>query len=144
MNGKTTNNKPSKSRIIFLLRYLFENTDDNHAVSTSELIKILEENGFSANRKTVRDDVEMLCDAGYEIIVDKDGKSNSFHFGSRTFELPELKMLVDGGSTLKRLDYDSEAKRYILQPENRERDYPPIVGSDISVQGVAIQIIKSI
>lgn len=52
--------------------------------------------------------------------------------------------LVDGGSTLKRLDYDSEAKRYILQPENRERDYPPIVGSDISVQGVAIQIIKSI
>lgn len=144
MNGKTTNNKPSKSRIIFLLRYLFENPDDNHAVSTSELIKILAENGFSANRKTVRDDVEMLCDAGYEIIVDKDGKSNSFHFGSRTFELPELKMLVDGGSTLKRLDYDSEAERYILLPENRERNYPPIVGSDISVQGVAIQIIKSI
>lgn len=52
--------------------------------------------------------------------------------------------LVDGGSTLKRLDYDSEAERYILLPENRERDYPPIVGSDISVQGVAIQIIKSI
>lgn len=52
--------------------------------------------------------------------------------------------LVDGGSTLKRLDYDSEAERYILLPENRERNYPPIVGSDISVQGVAIQIIKSI
>lgn len=52
--------------------------------------------------------------------------------------------LVDGGSTLKRLDFDSEAERYILLPENRERNYPPIVGSDISVQGVAIQIIKSI
>lgn len=52
--------------------------------------------------------------------------------------------LVDGGSTLKRLDYDSEAERYILLPENRERNYPPIVGSDISVQGVATQIIKSI
>lgn len=52
--------------------------------------------------------------------------------------------LVDGGSTLKRLDYDSEAERFVLLPENKERGYPPIMGSNISVQGVAIRIIKSI
>lgn len=52
--------------------------------------------------------------------------------------------LVDGGSTLKRLAYDSAAERYILLPENKERNYPPIEGSNISVQGVAIRIIKSI
>lgn len=89
----------TKSRILFLLRFLFENTDDEHCFSTNELIQLLAENGFSANRKTVRDDVEMLCDAGYEILVDKDGKSNSYHFGTRTFELPELKMLVDAISS---------------------------------------------
>lgn len=99
MNGNQKEYKPSKSRIIFLLQYLFENTDDEHAVSTYELISVLADNGFSANRKTVRDDVDMLCEAGYEIIVDKDGKSNSYHFGSRTFELPELKMLVDAVSS---------------------------------------------
>ena len=60
---------------------------------------ILVENGFSANRKTIRDDVEMLCSSGYEILVDKEGKSNAYHFGSRTFELPELKMLVDAVSS---------------------------------------------
>ena len=52
--------------------------------------------------------------------------------------------LVDGGSTLKRLDYDSEAERFVLLPENKERGYPPIMGSNISIQGVAIRIIKNI
>jgi len=89
----------TKSRILFLLQYIFENTDDNHSISTNDLIKVLDENGFSANRKTVRDDVDMLCDAGYDILIHKNGKSNSYHFGTRTFELPELKMLVDAVSS---------------------------------------------
>ena len=85
----------TKSRVLFLLKYLFENTDDEHSISTNDLIAALQENGFSATRKTLRDDVAMLVDAGYEILVDKDGKNNTYHYGSRTFELPELKMLVD-------------------------------------------------
>ena len=99
MENQKERKTATKSRILFLLRYLFENTDDEHAVSTNDLIAILARNGFSANRKTVRDDVEMLCESGYEIFVDKDGKSNAYHFGSRTFELPELKMLVDAVSS---------------------------------------------
>ena len=99
MNGMSSIKHPSKSRIVFLLQYLFENTDDYHSVSTNDLVMILVENGFSANRKTIRDDVEMLCSSGYEILVDKEGKSNAYHFGSRTFELPELKMLVDAVSS---------------------------------------------
>lgn len=96
INERKTKNK---SRILFLLRYLYEYTDDEYSISTNDLIAVLADNGFSANRKTVRDDVEMLCDAGYEILVDKEGKSNAYHFGSRTFELPELKMLVDAVSS---------------------------------------------
>lgn len=61
----------SKSRILFLLRYLYENTDDEHSISTNDLITVLSNNGFSVRRKTVRDDVETLCDAGYEILVDR-------------------------------------------------------------------------
>ena len=90
--------KATKSRLLFLLRFLHENTDDEHAFSTGELIR-LADNGFAANRKTIRDDIDMLCDAGYEILIDKDGKSNSYHFGSRLFEMPELKMLVDAVSS---------------------------------------------
>ena len=99
MKDKSEQRTATKSRILFLLRYLFEYTDDEHCISTNDLTSILSENGFSANRKTVRDDVDMLCDAGYEILIDKNGKSNSYHFGARTFELPELKMLVDAVSS---------------------------------------------
>ena len=89
----------TKSRLLFLQKFLYENTDDNHAISTNDLIAVLEANGFKANRKTVKDDVEMLIDADYDILIEKDGKSNSYHYGARTFQLPELKMLVDAVSS---------------------------------------------
>lgn len=41
----------------------------------------------------------LLCDAGYEILIDKDGKSNLYYFGSRIFEMPEPKMLADAVSS---------------------------------------------
>lgn len=52
--------------------------------------------------------------------------------------------LVDGGSTLKRLLYDEDTERYVLHPENVERDYPDIEGSNISIQGVAIRVLKNL
>jgi repressor LexA len=52
--------------------------------------------------------------------------------------------LVDGGSTLKRLDYDSDEEQYVLLPENREKNYPPVKGSNISIQGVAIRAMKDL
>ena len=89
----------TKSRLLFLQQYLYENTDDNHSISTNDLIAMLEDNGFKANRKTVRDDVEMLINADHDILIEKEGKSNFYHYGSRTFQLPELKMLVDAVSS---------------------------------------------
>lgn len=89
----------TKSRLLFLQQYLYENTDDNHCISTNDLIAMLEDNGFKANRKTVRDDVEMLINADHDILIEKEGKSNFYHYGSRTFQLPELKMLVDDVSS---------------------------------------------
>lgn len=92
----------TKSRLLFLQRYLYENTDDNHSISTNDLCKVLEENGFQANRKTVKNDVEMLIAADFDVLIDKDGKSNHFHYGTRMFQLPELKMLVDAVSSSHR------------------------------------------
>ena len=52
--------------------------------------------------------------------------------------------LVDGGSTLKRLEYNEEDERYYLQPENQGMNYEPIYSNDISIQGVAIRVMKSL
>lgn len=50
--------------------------------------------------------------------------------------------LVDGGSTLKRLRYDDGAERYVLCPENRRKNYPAVGGDSISIQGVAVHVMK--
>lgn len=85
----------TKSRILFLQRYLYDHTDDENVVTTNDIIAILKEHGFQANRHTVQDDIAVLNDSGFDIITTKGAHSNSYHFGFRTFELPELKMLVD-------------------------------------------------
>ncbi|MBR1553332.1 MAG: WYL domain-containing protein [Schwartzia sp.] len=85
----------TKARILFLQRYLYDHTDDENVVTTNDIIAILKEHGFQANRHTVQNDIAVLNDSGFDIITTKGAHSNSYHFGVRTFELPELKMLVD-------------------------------------------------
>ena len=52
--------------------------------------------------------------------------------------------LVDGESTLKRLLYNNQTNQYELYPENKEKNYPPVEGNHISIQGVAVKIMKSL
>lgn len=88
-----------KGRLLFLERYLLDHTDDNHSVTTNELIRVYEENGFNANRDTIRDDVEILNDSGVEVLSVRVGRGKGYHVGARLFELAELKMLVDAVSS---------------------------------------------
>ncbi len=89
----------NKGRILFLRRYLEEHTDDGHAITTEELIRLYEENGYKANRQTIADDVAVLVDSGIDVIMDHVPKyktrTNAYHIGARLFELPELKLMVD-------------------------------------------------
>lgn len=90
----------TKGRILFLERYLLDHTDDNHAFSTEDLIRIYEENGYKANRHTIKDDVDALNASGTEIISEREGGGKTYyHVGARLFELAELKMLVDAVSS---------------------------------------------
>ena len=88
-----------KGRLLFLERYLLDHTDDDHPVTTAELIRVCEENGFNANRDTIRDDVEVLNAAGVEVLNGRVGRGKGYHIGARLFELAELKMLVDAVSS---------------------------------------------
>ena len=89
---------PNKGRILRLLQYLYLNTDEEHAASTQDLIDALAETGFKANRKTVKDDIDVMNNMGYDIVINV-SSVNSFFLGDRTFELPELKLLIDAVSS---------------------------------------------
>ncbi len=93
----------SKGRVLFLQKYLEEHTDDDHVITTEELIKLYEANGYKAQRQTIADDVAVLVSSGFEVIVNQVArnktKTNAYHIGARLFELPELKLLVDAVSS---------------------------------------------
>ena len=69
-------------------------TDDEHPLSTNEIIRELAALGIAVERKTLPMDIEALERFGYDIICER-GLSNSYHIGERVFELPELKLLAD-------------------------------------------------
>lgn len=99
----TKNNK--KGRLIYLLKYLYENTDEQNPVSTNELIAYFADRDISVNRKTIKDDIDVLSDAGFDIVTIK-SSFNSFFWGERQFQMPELKLLIDAVSSSKFITRD--------------------------------------
>lgn len=84
-----------KLKILYLLQYLEKKTDEAHPASTKELIEYLAAQGISVERKTVYADIDSLVQFGYDIEYVKSRQNGGYYLASRTFELPELKLLVD-------------------------------------------------
>ncbi len=87
-------------RILELLRFLYERTDENHPATVSDIIAHLNGKGIQAVRQTVYADTNALIDAGIDIVVVK-STQNQYFMGSRPFEYPELKMLTDAVASSK-------------------------------------------
>lgn len=83
-----------KAKLIRLLIYLWENTDEDHAVSMPQILAHLESWDIKAERKSIYDDIAYLNDLGFEI-QRQDGPRGGYYMVCRTFELAEVKLLVD-------------------------------------------------
>lgn len=83
-----------KLKLWFLYRILFENTDEDTPMTMLQIIAELERYGISAERKSVYNDIELLVNAGVDIVSEKRDKY-VYYMGSRDFQLAELKLLVD-------------------------------------------------
>ena len=90
-----------KLKILHVMDYLLRDSDEHHPVSTAQIIAELARHGISAERKSIYDDIEALRDYGLDIVQTGSGKSNGYYVASRTFELPELKLLVDSVQSSK-------------------------------------------
>ena len=87
-------------RVLELLRFLYERTNENHPATVSDIIAHLNGKGIQAVRQTVYADTNALIDAGIDIVVVK-STQNQYFMGSRLFEYPELKMLTDAVASSK-------------------------------------------
>ncbi len=88
-------------KLLYLLKILSEETDDNHGLTLKEITAKLNAYGINADRKTLYSDFEALRSFGIDIINAKGGRDTYYHIGSRQFELPELKLLVDSVQSAK-------------------------------------------
>lgn len=98
-----------KLKLLYLLRFLMQNSDEGHPVSMAQIIEDLSQNGVSAERKSIYDDIESLRLFGFDIVQLK-GKNGGYYIGERDFELPELKLLVDSVQSSKFITQDKTYK----------------------------------
>ncbi len=87
-------NETQKLKLIRIAQYLMEKTDENHSVSTADIISMLADNGIVAERKSIYSDIEALQSLGMDINITR-GRNGGFNLLSREFQLTELKLLVD-------------------------------------------------
>ena len=84
-----------KLKILYIWDYLQKNSHEDHPVRASELIAMLDrQHNISCDRKTVYSDIAALQDYGVDI-VSVAGKNGGYFIASRSFDLPELKLLID-------------------------------------------------
>lgn len=84
-----------KLKLLYIIKILEEQTDEQHYMSTKELIEALAEYDIKAERKSIYNDLEQLNKFGYDIIFVKARTGGGYYLSGRRFELPELKLLVD-------------------------------------------------
>lgn len=100
----------AKLRPFYIAKILHERTDEEHTLSTTQIIEILEsEYGISSHRQTIKTDIEMLRQFGFEIEEIK-STQNRYNMFARTFDTPELKLLIDA----------VESSKFITSSKSRE------------------------
>lgn len=91
----------AKLRPFYIAKILYERTDEDHLLSTSEIENILyEEYGMETYRKTIKSDIKILQQFGLDIEVIR-ASQNKYHMLTRTFSIPELKLLASAVESSK-------------------------------------------
>lgn len=90
-----------KLKPIYIMDYLLHNSDEQHPVTMKQIIGYLESRGIPAERKSVYSDIDALRFYGLDIVQAVNGKTTGYFIGERSFELPELKLLVDSVQSSK-------------------------------------------
>ena len=98
-----------KLKLLYIRDYLERNSDERHPVGAQELISMLASKGIECERKAIYSDIRALQDFGLDILNQR-GRNGGYYIGSRNFELPELKLLIDA----------VQSSRFLTEKKSRE------------------------
>lgn len=99
-----------KMKLLYLLKILTEQSDEDHCLSAQALIEALGAYDIKAERKSIYDDIAQLIDFGYDIVLVKAKTGGGYYLAGREFELAELKLLVE----------TVQASRFLTLKKSRE------------------------
>ena len=100
----------TKLRMLYLMKILLERTDEENIMSSQDLVSALRSYGMECERKSVYSDIGTLTEYGLDIVRVRGGDRPGYYIGSRDFELPEVKLLVDA----------VQASKFITAKKSRE------------------------
>ena len=89
-----------KLKLLYLMRFLLQNSDEAHPVGIAQMVDELAAHGIAAERKSLYADLDALREFGLDVVQAR-GKTVGYYIGTRDFELPELKLLVDSVQSSK-------------------------------------------
>lgn len=98
--------KINKLKMIKIWEILSQETDEEHPMTTNELLEKLQALGIECNRKTLYADIDALNEFGYEIMC-KHSRSNEYYVEDRAFSVAELRILMDA---IQAADFITENK----------------------------------
>jgi predicted DNA-binding transcriptional regulator YafY len=100
---------PKRARILLLLKYLTEQTDEQHPKKMAEILDHLEQAGAGAERKAVYADIAILRDLGYDVIMTNE-RTGGYFLGQRSLEVAEAEICAGAIS----------AARFMTEKKSRE------------------------
>ena len=98
---------PLRLRTLYVMKILMECSDENHLLSSNEIVKRLKEYGVKAERKSIYTDIAILKQFGMDISTEP---NVGYYLNHRFFELAELKLLVDAVQSSKFITESSSEK----------------------------------
>ena len=87
--------KFQKIKLLKIWEILNRKTDEQHPITTQELIAELNILGITADRRTIYTDIDSLQEFGYEIQNKRRNHDMVYWLPKRQFDLPEIKIIMD-------------------------------------------------
>lgn len=84
-----------KVKLIKLLDLLRQQTDPDHPMTNQQVCAAMDAMGIPCDRRIITQDVAVLNELGYEIMVTMIGHEKAYYVDDRSFSVPELKILID-------------------------------------------------
>lgn len=90
-----------KIKLLKLIELFRQESDEEHLMRSSVVCEKLAQRGVPCDRRTLSCVIILLNDNGYEFMSTMVGHEKAYYFANRSFDVPELKVLIDAVQTAR-------------------------------------------